>query len=97
MNCASCGATFEDEKGGGPGRPKAYCSDACKRLAEHRIRIVVRRLDRLEVALRECLAGWGPPYISHKNERRARVRTLRRWIDEDEATLRRLVGANPKG
>lgn len=45
-NCLKCGAPLES--GNGKGRPKAYCSTACRRSAEMEIRRCDQRLGALE-------------------------------------------------
>ena len=89
LACASCSAELEPRSG--PGRPSVYCSEGCRRFAEFRIRGIVRRIDRYEVELREVKTGTG--YFDD-DERRARLRALRRWIRNDTAQLRALLGGN---
>ena len=86
--CASCGADLEPRSGAG--RPSAYCSETCRRMAEFAIRGLVRRLDKAEIELRELKAESG---LYDDDERRQRVRALRRWIKQDSAKLRALLGA----
>ena len=45
MNCKSCGAMLPAD---GRGRPRAYCSIACRRLAEFQARRVARAQSRIE-------------------------------------------------
>src|SRR5262245_31291144 len=54
MTCVRCGSPFEQREG--PGRPALYCGEACKRLAEHEVRRIDRRLARYESDLRLELA-----------------------------------------
>lgn len=88
MNCASCGAEIEPHSG--PGRPSVYCSEPCRRMAEFAIRGLVRRLDKAEIQLRETKAGGWSGFDD--DDRRARMRALRRWIKADSAKLRALLG-----
>ena len=85
--CASCGADIEPRSG--PGRPSVYCSDPCRRMAEFRIRGLVRRLDKSEVELRALKVGGG---FLDDDDRRRRMRALRRWIALDTARLRAFLG-----
>jgi hypothetical protein len=89
--CASCGAEFEPE--GGPGRLTVYCSEPCRRMAEYRIRAVVRRVNANEIELRELKSGGG--MMLNDEERTHRMRVLRRWIKRDNVQLRALLGAKP--
>ena len=92
MLCAVC------ETDVGPplaaGRPRVYCGDVCRRVAEHRLRLLSRRLDKNETELRELGAGggfWSPV------ERRQRSRLLKAWLVEDRAELAKLLGqSDPK-
>lgn len=91
--CASCGTLLEPREGSG--RPSTYCTEACRRLAEFRIRSLVRRIDRTEDELREVLAKCGRGQYLDATERTARARRLRRWLTEDEARLAALLGVKP--
>ena len=68
-----------------------YCSDTCRRLAEFQIRALLRRLDKAEIELRELKVG---SVYSDDEESRLRMSALRRWIKQDGAKLRALLGAN---
>jgi hypothetical protein len=89
MTCASCGTELEPRTG--PGRPAVYCSDGCRRFAEYKLRSLSRRIDKLEIELRELKAGDG---YYDDDERRLRIRSVRRWIKQDSAELRALLGGN---
>lgn len=54
-NCLKCGAPLET--GSGKGRPKAYCSTACRRSAEYEIRRVDQRLAALELDAQNIRLG----------------------------------------
>lgn len=86
--CASCAAPLESHAG--PGRPATYCSEGCRRLAEFRIRTLVRRIDRYETDRRNLLVRGIDPFDDAARQRR--LRALRRWINEDNAALRGLLG-----
>lgn len=87
--CASCGTPLEPHAG--RGRPARYCGEPCRRYAEFQIRTIVRRLDKLEIELRELKAGNG---YYDDDERGNRMRNVRRWIKQDSAKLRALLGGN---
>jgi hypothetical protein len=90
--CPSCGAAVE--KRDGPGRPTVYCGEPCRRLAAFQIRTIVRRVDRAELALRELKAGELGDYRHlDTDERRKVIALYRRWLAEDQAKLRALIGA----
>ena len=86
--CQSCGADLEPSTG--PGRPKAYCGEGCRRVAEFQIRALVRRIERYELEQRELKADRWPC----DEDRQHRLRALRRWIRADTAKLRAILGAN---
>ena len=90
MTCPSCGADVEQTTG--PGRPRIYCSETCRRVAEFRIRALGRRLDKNEVDLRELQGGTG--FLSD-DERRARLRMIKVWLAADYVELRALLGQTP--
>ena len=90
MTCPSCGVDVEQTTG--PGRPRVYCGETCRRLAELRLRLLSRRLDKNETDLRELGAGggfWSPA------ERRSHSRLLKQWIAQDSAELHTLLGKQP--
>ncbi|MGE0583467.1 MAG: hypothetical protein AB7P31_15195 [Steroidobacteraceae bacterium] len=89
-SCATCGTPLDPREG--PGRPATYCGEPCRRLAEFQIRSLVRRIDRAALELRELQAK-ARAQVFDSDERRRRVRVLRRWLVEDRAELARLVGA----
>ena len=86
--CASCGAELEPHTGSG--RPFVYCGEPCRRIAEYQIRALVRRLDKSEIELRSLKVDGG---FYSDEDRRKRMAALRRWIKEDTAKLRSLLGA----
>lgn len=90
--CPSCGAEVEPSTG--VGRPRVYCGETCRRVAEFRIRALSKRLDKNEVELRELQGGGG---FWSDDERRKRVRLLKAWLAEDRAELAKLLGqSDPK-
>lgn len=89
--CASCGSPLEPHAGAG--RPAVYCGPVCRRASEFAIRRVIARLDKAEVELRDVRAGSGSAIFLDQAERRSRARVLKRWIAEDRAKLRALLGA----
>jgi hypothetical protein len=95
LTCARCGV--EIARTDGRGRPARYCGEGCKRLTEFELRRLDRRLAGYHFELREELADRTPAaqaWTDNLNRTRAqRIRDLRRWIAEDEARLRELVGA----
>jgi hypothetical protein len=98
LTCARCGVEIEPAA---HGRPPRYCSEACKRLTEFEIRRLDRHLAGYRFQLREELADRTPAdraFVDSLNRTRAqRIRDLRRWIAEDEARLRELVGSSSGG
>jgi len=90
VTCATCGTPIEPKAG--PGRPAAYCSVGCRRVAEFQIRNLARRVERYELEQREVKAGNHAYYDD--SERQRRLRALRRWIKTDNAKLRAILGAN---
>src|SRR5687768_12211827 len=91
MACASCGTELEPHAG--PGRPSVYCSEPCRRMAEFRIRGLVKRIEKAELEIRELNARYGRFEYADADERRSRLREMRRWLAEDQARLRALLGA----
>jgi hypothetical protein len=92
MTCASCGSELEPSSG--PGRPAVYCGEPCRRMAEFQTRALVLRIDRAEVAIRELKAGDSGDYQHlDRDERRKVINLYRRWLTEDLAKLRALLGA----
>jgi hypothetical protein len=78
----------------GRGRPHVFCGEVCRRTAEFGIRRLARRIDATEVELRSALAGltkYSMPFHDER-ERAYRVAVLRRWLEEDTAKLRALLG-----
>jgi len=62
-------------------------------LAEFQVRTLVRRVDKLEVEERELRAKCGRFEYLDEDERKAQLRTVRRWLAEDLTKLRVLLGA----
>lgn len=56
-NCLKCGTPLEASNG--KGRPKAYCSTACCRVAEYEVRRINSRLEKLEDELSNARLGRG--------------------------------------
>jgi hypothetical protein len=93
--CPSCNAGVPARDG--PGRPGVYCSEPCRRAAEFAIRRLTKRIDDMEVELREVSAGsqaYG--WYANKEHRAARVSALRCWLRQDERKLRQLLGESKK-
>jgi len=90
LTCAKCGTPIERQLGAG--RPPTYCGDLCKRLIEYEIRRVDRRLAAYELEERELKAA-PADWPDDEEQRRTRLRVVRRWIRIDEDRLRELVGA----
>ena len=89
--CPSCGTPFGPRPG--PGRPGVYCGESCRRLAEFELRLIARRLDKSICSLRALQAeGASPPFDLEADERRRKMRALRKWIAEDQERLRALLG-----
>jgi hypothetical protein len=89
--CAVCGADLEPRSG--PGRPPRYCGEACRRIAEFKLRALVRRIERQEIELRELAVRDGSLGDEERSERRSRRRVLRRWLEADNRALRALLGS----
>jgi hypothetical protein len=56
QGCRKCGADLPARPR--RGRPAAYCSEPCRRLAEYEIRRIDRRLELLVNVVSECHLGW---------------------------------------
>lgn len=59
-------------------------------MAEFTVRSLVKRIDSAEIELRELRTGSG--YFD-EDERRSRMRHIRRWLKEDRKRLYALLGA----
>lgn len=57
--CIKCGKEIEDQAT--TGRPKDYCSTGCRRAAEHEVRRINLRLEKLEEQLSNNRIGYGLP------------------------------------
>jgi hypothetical protein len=88
--CAVCAAALEPRSG--PGRPSVYCGAVCRRIAEFKIRALVRRIESQEIELREISVRDSTLDEYDLAQRRTRRRALRRWLEEDRAALRELLG-----
>lgn len=90
MRCIKCGAPLAQPD---TGRPKTYCSTVCRRAAEFEIRRIVRRIETMELALRNARADRsGIRDLSGRtSEQYADV--LSGHIAEDEGRLRELLAA----
>lgn len=69
-------------------------------MAEFQIRGLVRRIDSAEMEIRELSPGGHLTRIGTRGyhdatERAQRLRALRRWLAEDQAKLRALLGVKP--
>jgi hypothetical protein len=75
------------------GRPRAYCSTACRRAAEYELRRVQGALDRVEEQIRWCRFGWNgrterdiPRFEEERLRLETRLRKLLSGYDEKETT-----------
>jgi hypothetical protein len=92
--CASCDGAIEQREGAG--RPSIYCSEGCRRQAEFRIRALVRRIDSHESDIRWARAAdLGSFHYFSDEDRKRYIAMRRRWLAEDEDTLRKLLGVHP--
>ena len=88
-SCVKCGAALPPGKAAG--RPRRYCSTACRRLAEYEVSRLQGRLSRLEDEfLREKHNRSGLKDFSGRDAA-ARMVDLRADIAEAEARLRELI------
>lgn len=89
MKCLKCGAVVDQAQ---RGRPRSFCSTACRRLAEFELRRVARRIERLETNL-ESLRGVRddgiPDGYGHSPQKRWELLVL--GIKEAEKRLRDLL------
>ena len=89
MGCVKCGRAVEQPP---TGRPRSYCSTACRRTAEFEIRRLVRRIERLDTDL-EHLRGVRddgiPDVYGHSPKKRRSL--MAEGIKEAEARLRALL------
>lgn len=90
LACAQCGAPLDPPSGAG--RPRTYCSTACRRLAELAIRRLNRRLEYLEGILsHDRIAGSGEgAWCEPPAERRARIGRVSAEVVLIERRLRSL-------
>ena len=91
VGCVECGRAVEHLP---TGRPRSFCSTACRRLAEFELRRVARRIERLETNL-ESLRGVRddgiPDGYGHSPQKRRELLVL--GIKEAEKRLRDLLDA----
>jgi hypothetical protein len=93
--CASCGTALEERSG--PGRRATYCGEPCRRMAEFQIRGLVRRIDRAEIEVRELTEKVRDREDYDRIHWLRRLRVVRRWLADDQAKLRALLGAPETG
>lgn len=84
-NCIKCGANIAAHAGAG--RPKAYCSDACRRSADLEIRRIDRRMEKLEMDAQNLRLGRGM-FTDCDAEKIAAE------IEQNEARLKLLLSGN---
>lgn len=80
--CIKCGSPVVDTTA--TGRPKYYCSMACRRAAEHQIGRINRLLGKLEEQASNARLGCGYPTPEH-------IQLLADEIAMQEARLRALL------
>lgn len=82
--CRKCSAPVE--RGDGPGRPRVYCSVACRRSAEREIRRLDRQIEAAEDRLYWCrINGAHEPALSRHEAERVRLEVrLRELLDDDD-------------
>lgn len=88
LQCIKCGSLLAPKAG--TGRPAIYCGEPCRRLVEYETRRLDRRIAAYELELRGL--RYDGPDDFDDTERQKRMRALRRWIVDDEARLRVLLG-----
>lgn len=87
--CAKCGAPLD--KPSGAGRPRIYCSTACRRLAELAIRRLNRRLEHLEEIMSHARISLGGAYAESECERHGRLQRVSAEIELTKTRLRALL------
>jgi hypothetical protein len=88
--CLKCNTALIDPP---TGRPRSYCSVACKRAAGYELTRINRRLSRLEdLALKVRLADWLEP-----RERRRQLKQIDAEIEQAELRLRLLLAGQQEG
>ena len=88
-NCLKCKAPLEASNG--KGRPKAYCSTACRRSAEMEIRRADKRLNALENDALNIRLGCGFDLSD------GYAKEINAEIERLEARLKLLLSANEDG
>lgn len=97
--CVKCRRALEQT---GTGRPKAYCGEGCRRAAEHEVRRISRRLERLEDerrvlahTTREAFGNYMWKEVATLGRTLAQARKdVAEDIAADEARLLALVGGD---
>lgn len=69
--CTKCGGPIDDPVDAG--RPRAYCSTACRRAAEHEIRRLNTLLGKLEEKASHARLGYGASSAKHIQELAAEI------------------------
>lgn len=83
-NCLKCGAALEGNR---VGRPKAYCSTACRRAAEMEIRRLGAMLEKLEEKASQVRQG------AMKGMPGWKLEDIYAEIERAESRLKRLLAA----
>jgi hypothetical protein len=92
MNCRKCGAPIRNVAT--TGRPRRFCSLACRRAAEVAVRRLDRNLEALEATyLRERFNSSEVKYMSDLRTRSQYVNDLEKAIAEAEGRLKMLLEA----
>lgn len=81
--CVKCGGPIAEVAA--TGRPKKYCSPACRRSAEHEVRRINALLGKLEERASNARLGYGCPTP-------ASIAKIEGEIAHQEARLRALLG-----
>lgn len=100
--CAKCSAPLIQPA---TGRPRRYCSTPCRKLGEHEVRRLVRRLERtendaakaaLEAELIDVRPGYWPSDSKREHRRAAerKAELLAIEVQRLEGRLRQLVGGD---
>jgi predicted nucleic acid-binding Zn ribbon protein len=86
IHCVKCGGPIQQPP---TGRPKAYCSTACRRSAEKEITRIQDRLTQLEKMAMNARLGYGMPSPGE-------LRGIEAEITRAETRLRDLLAAAPE-
>ena len=87
MKCPKCEKPVPERDG--PGRPRRYCSDGCRRSAEYELRRIQRALESVEEQIRWCRFGWSgrrPDDEAKYEEERQRLEARLLVLVDDEET-----------